>query len=780
MKLYIGSWERGSGAGYVARHNLDEARYQQDFNDLPRQGYRPFCVSGGGDDTGYSSLWEKRTGPAWVARHGMSASDYQKEFTALAGQGYRLRCINGYSVRGKSRFAALWDKSAGPAWIARHGLTASEYQQQFEENAKQGYRPTWITVYADGPTERYAGIWEKSVGKAWVVRHNIGAEEYKAYSEDRITAGWRLVCGNGCAVGARDVYASLWEDAPAGQWASRHALTADDYQRVFDKLTRAGFQPRYVASYSANRREKFAREAVIAWQSDWAGIVQPIADKLAARGYVVSSTDRATDAVAGIDATCRRLRAGDRLFVYLGCHGGQARQSLNDPDPRKSLNHAIETNYGIFVLRDIVPMFETAANRGVEVSVLDGSCNGGETVLAATGQRYAAASIVGIFAPSLTGSPNPATEFRPTDPDCLGHWWNPNRTMASRLNAQFRVLRPDRVAQKVLRNDDCDAARNGLFWQAAISAYGVGNAWEMGKGMYWCHLYRYVFKEAFDQMPASDQAQFTLSAEGFITGLKRDALAPTRAWRERYNAFLANQALNKKASQIYAAHYKQAWLSVGYATDLWGEGGSVFEQFGRKTRRDDYWRRMFVYPNQYAGIPGFHRMVADLVQAMAQMEHNMEVMFDLFRRIERAAKTWRLVDGVRLKDRSPRLTMADTLDALKQYNAVQATIYARFEKLQVAKQLQSHPLAGKVKTRSQFIRLQRESLQSAAEALVGSKLWPMPSDKSVADLVKELHVLYLRQTALLILSSNLRSIVDDAWTWAQTDAATRPADDNWI
>lgn len=101
-------------------------------------------------------------------------------------------------------------------------------------------------------------------------------------------------------------------------------------------------------------------------------------------------------------------------------------------------------------------------------------------------------------------------------------------------------------------------------------------------------------------------------------------------------------------------------------------------------------------------------------------------------------------------------------------------------KLQLVKQLQSHSLAGRVKKRSQFIRLQRESLQSVAEMLIGSNLWPMPSEKSVTDLVKELHVLYLRQIALLILSANLRSIVDDAWTWAQTDAATRPADDNWI
>jgi hypothetical protein len=46
----------------------------------------------------YAAIFEQRNGPAWVARHGLSADQYQQTFTQLVGQGYRLLWVSGYGV----------------------------------------------------------------------------------------------------------------------------------------------------------------------------------------------------------------------------------------------------------------------------------------------------------------------------------------------------------------------------------------------------------------------------------------------------------------------------------------------------------------------------------------------------------------------------------------------------------------------------------------------------------------------------------------------------------
>ncbi len=48
---------------------------------------------------------------AWVARHGMSGSKYQQEFNKWTGKGYRLVLVDGYEVNGKAYYAAIWEKN---------------------------------------------------------------------------------------------------------------------------------------------------------------------------------------------------------------------------------------------------------------------------------------------------------------------------------------------------------------------------------------------------------------------------------------------------------------------------------------------------------------------------------------------------------------------------------------------------------------------------------------------------------------------------------------------
>jgi len=124
--------------------------YQQEFDKWTGQGYCLTLVSGYsvGNQARYAAIWEQKSCPSFVARHGLTSAAYQKEFDTLVGQqGYRLKLVSGYQVAGQDFYAAIWEKTSGPAFVARHGMTPDGYQQEFDKWVKQGFRLTLVSGY---------------------------------------------------------------------------------------------------------------------------------------------------------------------------------------------------------------------------------------------------------------------------------------------------------------------------------------------------------------------------------------------------------------------------------------------------------------------------------------------------------------------------------------------------------------------------------------------------------------------------------------------------------
>ena len=144
--IFAAVWEQDGGPAFEARHNLTADQYQQTFDQLVGQGFRLTCVSGyslGGQER-FAAVWAQDGGPAFEARHNLTADQYQQTFDQLVGQGFRLTCVSGYTVNGQERFAAIWEQDGGPAFQARHNLTADQYQQTFDQLVGQGFRLRWV------------------------------------------------------------------------------------------------------------------------------------------------------------------------------------------------------------------------------------------------------------------------------------------------------------------------------------------------------------------------------------------------------------------------------------------------------------------------------------------------------------------------------------------------------------------------------------------------------------------------------------------------------------
>jgi CubicO group peptidase (beta-lactamase class C family) len=251
---------------WVARHGLTSAQYQAEFEKWTSQGYRLTMVSGYEVSNAdyYAAIWEKTTGPSWVARHGLSSSQYQAEFDKWVGEGFRLVHVDGYTVNNQDRYAAIWVKATGPAWVARHGMISSQYQAEFDKYVAQGFRLTDVTGYTVDKQPRYAAIWEKTAGPTWQARHGLTSAQYQSVFNTLVSQGYRLILVNGYTVEDQDRYACIFAKQPGRGWVARHGMTSAEYQGEFDNYAYQGHRLKCVSGYAAGGQARYAA----LWESD--------------------------------------------------------------------------------------------------------------------------------------------------------------------------------------------------------------------------------------------------------------------------------------------------------------------------------------------------------------------------------------------------------------------------------------------------------------------------------------------------------------------------------
>lgn len=267
---------------WQARHDLDAAAFQTVFNQLGAAGYRLVDISGYFADTAprYAGLWVKRSGPAWQARHGMTAANYQTTFNALAAQGYRLVRISAFATPTGTLFGAIWEKSAALQWQAHHGMNAAAYQIKFSQMAQAGFRLVDVCGYEESGQDCYAAIWERSPGPAWQAFHGLDAAQYQAQFDRLSAQGYVPLRVSGYSVAGIARYAALWQQRASIGWQARHGIESASYQRAFDDALYQGYQPLQVCGYATPAGPRFAA----IWESQhYAGARLAAAEQTARR-----------------------------------------------------------------------------------------------------------------------------------------------------------------------------------------------------------------------------------------------------------------------------------------------------------------------------------------------------------------------------------------------------------------------------------------------------------------------------------------------------------------
>lgn len=258
LLLLLGA-HSANATDWAARHGLNPTQYQAAFDDFYAKGYRIQSLSGytqSGQEL-YEALWVKNNGRTWGARHAMNSTQYQAAFDDFYKKGYRLTCVSGFGLNGQARFAAVWEKVAGPAWTARHNLTAAQYQKEFDDNNRAGYNIRQVCGYVVNGQEYFAAIWDKGSRGALRARHNLSAAQYQAEFTQNSKDGYVLTCVSGYQKGGTDLYAAIWEKKSCPMWYARHGIPAMNYQNVFDNMYYQGYEPTYLNAFASGSSCRF-------------------------------------------------------------------------------------------------------------------------------------------------------------------------------------------------------------------------------------------------------------------------------------------------------------------------------------------------------------------------------------------------------------------------------------------------------------------------------------------------------------------------------------------
>jgi len=211
---YNAIWEKTEGVDWYAKHDMSAAQYQAAVDEAERKGFQPVMVDAFnvGSQVVFVAMFEKAQSN-WVARHGMTSDEYQQEADVLVDEkGYRIRHVSGYEVEGQARYAAIFDQSPSPNWAARHAMTSDGYQQEFDDLASQGFAPVVIDGFFVNGTEYFTAIWHKADAR-YGARHQVkNGSGYQKVADDFYYEGYRPVAVDGYGDGSKTLYATSWKN----------------------------------------------------------------------------------------------------------------------------------------------------------------------------------------------------------------------------------------------------------------------------------------------------------------------------------------------------------------------------------------------------------------------------------------------------------------------------------------------------------------------------------------------------------------------------------------
>ena len=225
--LYAAVWVNRPMPGWVAVHGINAAEYQNWFNTWAAKGYASALVSatGSASDAVFAAVMIQGVTGGWTARHNLSAADFRSQNDAAQAANMIPVCVAIYGDPGSPVYAGIWRANPGfTKWLVNPADPAPSYQARFDTDTKlpgytlNGWRPAYVAVSSD---QTYCSVYTDDVVGPWVARHGMSAAQYQAEFNAQVAAGRYPIFVQGGGSGNSIVYTAVFasQDQPmARQW----------------------------------------------------------------------------------------------------------------------------------------------------------------------------------------------------------------------------------------------------------------------------------------------------------------------------------------------------------------------------------------------------------------------------------------------------------------------------------------------------------------------------------------------------------------------------------
>jgi CubicO group peptidase (beta-lactamase class C family) len=248
---------------FVAYHDRNGNEHQQQFDDLSKKGFRMITISvyGDPDDARYAAVWVKEAGPAYVAVHGLPIGQYQSWFDTQTGKGFAPVLLSVTGTGGDAVVAAVFEKGVKPGWLAKHGLISgpednpTTIQFWMKKASQDGLVLRSGAIYGTSTNKRYAGVWHSEPTVKWNWRTAETSDGYQTWFDALTQLPQRP---SFVTLSNEQLYFAAFRDDAIGSWEARHNMTGAKYQQEFDTLTPKGFYPICVQGGGEGSKTRYA------------------------------------------------------------------------------------------------------------------------------------------------------------------------------------------------------------------------------------------------------------------------------------------------------------------------------------------------------------------------------------------------------------------------------------------------------------------------------------------------------------------------------------------
>lgn len=179
----------GSWRGFFG---LTATTYQRRFNDAQRDGFQPVFVESylSGSSVSYAVVFQKDLSGRFLARHALTAAQHEAELDNAKNAGLTPVCVSVVSVNRQLRYTVLYRSDSIGRWQVRSQVKESDYQELFDENKAAGRSPVYLQEYVHTGNEFLSTIFASGDGGTVRARHGLSVTGFQREWEAATKAGF--------------------------------------------------------------------------------------------------------------------------------------------------------------------------------------------------------------------------------------------------------------------------------------------------------------------------------------------------------------------------------------------------------------------------------------------------------------------------------------------------------------------------------------------------------------------------------------------------------------